>query len=213
MSQVNFFDIGTIVGSNSAQTYWPTYLSFIPSNSFFGLTYFYFSSGKIPQFNQQLSSPWNIASSSGYSAILLDYFNFRVRSCLPPNIYYRKADQMCYATCPPYSYLNTTFNFCYGCNYACYNCSDPGVSSCTACDASAYRDLVTGACLCQSGFYDTGVATCSACHYTCLTCEVSAPNCLTCDSTRILTGSACPCAISYYDNATTACLPCDPTCL
>jgi hypothetical protein len=94
--QQYFFDVGTITATDSGQDNWPNFVYWTSSNFFIGLTQFYFSSGASPSFAQQIASPWNLISSSGYMELSFAYFNFRVRSCISPNIYYRLVDQMCY---------------------------------------------------------------------------------------------------------------------
>lgn len=164
-TQENFFDIGTIEGKNSVQTVWPTMVNYISTGFFGGTTNLSFSMTGSTQAQFKLSlGSFNITSTSGYSYIKLQFMNFRVRSCVSPNVYYYQTNQMCYTTCPVYTYLNTTYNFCYGCNYACYTCTDPNAASCTSCDnTTAFRNLTTGQCVCLPGYYDAGVQVCAAC--------------------------------------------------
>lgn len=205
----NFLDVGLVEGTNSLQTTWPSMVQYNPSNFFIGVTNFSFVVGSNqPQIGIQIGPDFNLSSSSGYSAVRYQYLNLRVLGCASPNIYYRSLDQMCYATCPSYTYLNTTNNYCYECYYACYSCTNTGSTSCTGCNiTTSHRDLATGQCKCISGYYETGVSICGSCSYTCLTCNGSTTSsCLTCPSTRTLNGSkGCPCNAGLVDVGVATC--------
>ncbi len=87
---------------------------------------------------------------------------------------------------------------------------------CLTCNSANLRVLsATGNnCICQDGYYDGGVALCSRCYSTCLTCNGPLnSNCLTCDTTlRTLAGSTCICGLRYYDS-NNICSPCSYSCL
>ena len=67
----------------------------------------------------------------------------------------------------------------------------------------------------MSGFYEAGVANCSACSQTCLTCT-NGSACSECDPAKFrnLTGGLCNCLDGYYDfyhtNQTKTCEKCNP---
>jgi hypothetical protein len=84
-----FFDTGTVQGINNIQAQWPNLVYYTATNFFIGCTNFSITSSADPQFTINLSNSFNIASTSGYSLLEFDYLNFRVRSCVLPNIYYR----------------------------------------------------------------------------------------------------------------------------
>ena len=51
-----------------------------------------------------------------------------------------------------------------------------------------------GYCVCEDGFFDSGIFTCLACDSSCATCSGGTNgNCTSCDSTRTLNNSVCYC--------------------
>lgn len=119
-TETYFFDVGLVKAEASAQLTWPSLIFYQSTNFFIGLQNFSFSGNISPQFSFQLASPYDVWSTSGYDIIILYYWNFRIRSCVAPENLYRRANQMCYSTCPPGSYENTTYSFCADCHYTCY---------------------------------------------------------------------------------------------
>ena len=92
---------------------------------------------------------------------------------------------------------------CTNCNLACANCNGALDTNCLVC-AQGYTKNAAGACVC-SGFLSGTM--CIACDYRCLTCSVTASQCITCPSTATLTGSSCMCKSGYYwDVSTNKCM-------
>jgi len=117
------------------------------------------------------------------------------------------------ATCPSYYFVNATYSFCFGCNYACSECTNSSNVSCTACDLNMYRNLSTNSCICIDGYYDNGITQCAPCEYTCMTCNNNTNiSCLSCNATfnRTLVNTSCLCSDGYADNNGT-CLFCNVT--
>lgn len=140
-------------------------------------------------------------SSANDDFIVWRTFNNRVRNC-PANVsYYEPVSGMCQDTCAPYYYINTTSKLCVACHPSCYSCTQPTtILGCQNCSSSDHRSLINSSCLCDAGYYDSGVSVCSVCNYRCLTCS-SASVCLTCNMSlsRVLSNSSeCLCAIGYY---------------
>jgi hypothetical protein len=157
----NFGEFGTIQGANSVQTTWPSFSNFT-QGFFVGLTNFSFTSDLQPQISLQNSYPFNISSMSGYSAVIYNYLNIWTVLCSAPDIYYRAFDQICYTTCPGYTFTNITSTSCIECDYSCYSCTAAGSNLCSSCDSAAHRTLVNFTCPCISGYFDTGVSECSS---------------------------------------------------
>ncbi|KAM3140819.1 hypothetical protein pb186bvf_007046 [Paramecium bursaria] len=77
------------------------------------------------------------------------------------------------------------------CNFKCQTCDPANGMKCYSCPLSSYRELVINSCICQNGYYDTGVLECQLiqqyCHPRCLTCFGSSDQqCITCLNTRTL---------------------------
>lgn len=93
---------------------------------------------------------------------------------------------------------------CSPCSNLCETCSGP--VNCLTCVASTNRELVSGYCVCKSGFVDTGVVNCQS-------CATSMPGCTACSSSTVCTAcnstgqfslvsGNCSCNAGYYYNAT-----------
>lgn len=106
----NFFDLGTTKGSNNNQVTWPSILSV--QNLFIGITSFSFSATSQPSFSIQTSSPFNIQAANGYLILEFFYINIRMRNCSSPSPLYRLTSQLCYSTCPSYTYTDVTSQAC-----------------------------------------------------------------------------------------------------
>jgi len=115
-------------------------------------------------------SPYN-TSQHGSSSTLTGYFHGMMLYCSPSTNVYNLLDNLCYPACPAGTlYLNMV---CYTCPYDCLNCPLPifydwgqGVTGiCTSCNASKYRTLYNGSCICiNSTYFDDGYsAACRTC--------------------------------------------------
>jgi hypothetical protein len=68
---------------------------------------------------------------------------------------------------------------------------------------------------CGNNYYidTTNLSNCLGCDVTCLTCSGSlSTNCISCTSTRTLTGNSCPCNTGYYEALVSDCLVCNLIC-
>lgn len=92
------------------------------------------------------------------------------------------------------------------CHYSCGTCVSGGMYDCSACNTSAHRTLSINACVCDVGYYDSGVGEqCMGCHSNCVSCVgASDYNCTACASGYVLIGSYCKynttCLNYLYDN-------------
>ena len=90
---------------------------------------------------------------------------------------------------------------------------------CLSCDTNRALNSSTKTCPCVPYFYDSGVAVCSACDYSCDTCNgLTLSSCLTCSTSnyRISAPSSgkCDCQTGYYDDGSNRlCLACIYSCL
>jgi hypothetical protein len=195
-------------GTNNVQTSWPSYAS-SHQPIFLGLRNFSFSTNQNPQLYMPNDSSFNVSSTSGYVSFLYNYIAISSQ-CAAPNIYYRDVDQLCYATCPSYTFgtvINST-SLCVSCYYSCYSCVNTSSSGCSGCDPLMHRSLSASTCGCMSSYVDIGVPACVACHYSCYTClNTSSNGCVTCDpASRVLFGNTCPCILDYVDIGVPVCL-------
>jgi proprotein convertase subtilisin/kexin type 5 len=94
---------------------------------------------------------------------------------------------------------------CQPCHSNCLTCSSGVITGCRSCQSLYYRRLSpspTGSCICQDGYFEVGVLTCSQCSQYCLTCSVNLNNCTSCDSVTQHRVSAsnniCTCMSGYY---------------
>ena len=116
-------------------------------------------------------------------------------------------------TCSNGYFINGTK--CQQCPFNCQNCSSP-TGACTSCVDPTRRDVKQN-CSCITGFFNTGVANCSNCSQTCLTCDNSSA-CTSCNMTayRMLKGAVCVCMDGYYElyhtNLTRSCQKCSVEC-
>lgn len=99
---------------------------------------------------------------------------------------------------------NTTSQLCEPCNSKCLWCASSGETSCTNCDANLLRYMGAsspGPCLCNNGYYDSTPSLCQTCSYSCLTCNITASTCTSCDPAlnRLLDATSCLCIAHYYD--------------
>lgn len=71
---------------------------------------------------------------------------------------------------------------CLPCYFKCAECnSDPDV--CDSCNALDFRENAPD-CGCMAGYYETNVATCGKCHYSCGSCLAQDECESDCDGTR-----------------------------
>ena len=91
---------------------------------------------------------------------------------------------------------------CLPCVYTCLTCSGSSIT-CTTCNATAYRELVSINCNCVQRYYDNLKEECLPCHYTCLTCT-SPLLCTSCSTSlsRAIdpTTGYCSCLPMFWDN-------------
>lgn len=129
-------------------------------------------------------------------------FNNRVRQCPVNNSYYEPVATYCYDICPNGFYTDMTFKLCLPCHYSCNTCTKPNDTlGCSVCDPAQHRSLVNNSCVCDSGYYESGVLLCGTCNYKCLTCSDGSQNsCLSCNSllNRNLMNASCLCSTGYY---------------
>jgi hypothetical protein len=89
--------------------------------------------------------------------------------------------------CPTGFYDDGSSVVCQPCALTCLNCTNGLSSGCTACSGLYLRWLSpspTGSCLCNPGFFDSGVLLCSPCSTKCQTCVGTAANCSSCISSQ-----------------------------
>ena len=110
---------------------------------------------------------------------------------------------------------------CITCTPSCATCTS--ALSCLTCkttDGATPTNRVTtpnqGVCACLEGFFDNGVAVCSACNVACRTCSGNAGFCTSCklNSNTALSGNACACLPGFTPRipADGTCYKCDVTC-
>ena len=102
------------------------------------------------------------------------------------------------------------------CPYECLTCVGPDPPSCSSCDSLMHRALSGGSCPCVAGYFDSGIALCQQCWYSCQTCSLSATMCTSCDSSahRMQVATDCNCTVGFYDDGLHAvCLSCHYSCI
>ncbi|CAK66675.1 unnamed protein product (macronuclear) [Paramecium tetraurelia] len=105
---------------------------------------------------------------------------------------------------------------CSLCHYSCLSCKGRFSSDCISCWDQDKRTLSGTTCICQPGYFDTGIAKCSQCNFSCLTCAVLNTQCLSCppQSLRVLKQSQCQCQSGYYsDGINIICQKCHYSCM
>jgi len=111
--------------------------------------------------------PYN-TSQYGLSSTLTGYFYVMSAYCSYSSVY-NLLDNNCYGACPIGFLLGQV---CYTCPHDCLNCStiyyDMGqgiIGDCISCNASKYRTLYNGSCICiNSTYFDDGYsAACRTC--------------------------------------------------
>lgn len=217
-SRLDFADVGTSTWSAGSQTSTISLTSAKSQCFFVGLNSMVAVASSALRFSQTMSSPYSM-TTLGASIISVSSINFRERSCPAANPYYRIFDDMCYTACPSYTLQSNVYYSCEECHYSCYNCT--AVSStlgCNACSATDFRTISVSSCPCNPNYYDAGTSICVACDPTCLTCSGSlASNCLSCNSTKLLTqsGSSCICSSiqTFYLGTCTPCSSLQAGCL
>lgn len=107
-------------------------------------------------------------------------------------------------------------SICYPCHYSCERCTGSS-TSCTFCDSTAHRSLVSGSCPCNPNYYDDGRnEACLMCTTSCVSCFGSnAGQCLKCMNGTYLLSGVCwnVCPDFYYPiNSTWVCESCSGYC-
>lgn len=137
-------------------------------------------------------------------------FNNRVRQCPANHSYYEPIATYCYDLCPSSFYTDTTNKLCSPCHYSCQACTSPNnLLACSTCEPAQHRSLINNTCVCDLGYFDSGILQCGTCNYRCLTCtDGNINSCQSCNNltNRILSNSSCLCISGYYENNT--CLLC-----
>ncbi|KAM3127348.1 hypothetical protein pb186bvf_020548 [Paramecium bursaria] len=119
--------------------------------------------------------------------------------------------------CPNFTdvYIN---NLCYTlftpCHYSCLTCINNLNIGCYQCPINRIFHTISGSskvCNCIDGYFED-VANrniCSQCHYSCLTCQITQQNCLTCSSLKFrqISSNSCPC-IQNYKEVNQICITC-----
>lgn len=173
-----YVDYGYSFAENNAQGAFsfdvPTsgydYFAFIQGSNWFNI-----NTGIRFQVDFSPLPPLNMTSFSSFNYISKQLMHYRFRNCVNFR-YYLELEQRCYDACPSGFANEDTNNYCVQCDYSCGECLVDGVS-CSACPLNANRTLNSSRCPCDSGFFDSGAAACSACDYSCLTCSTSSTNC------------------------------------
>jgi hypothetical protein len=114
--------LSTFSGTNNAQDSWPSYAS-LYQPIFLGLMNFSLNSNSNPQIYMKNDGSFNVSSTSGYLSFIYHYIAIQSQ-CPASNIYYNYLDQLCYATCPAYTFgtiINST-SLCVPCHYSCLSC-------------------------------------------------------------------------------------------
>jgi len=75
------------------------------------------------------------------------------------NFYLDEVARSCVSTCPTHYFANTGTGKCQVCDVTCVECSGSSSSQCTSCNTPS-RALSGGQCLCQPGYYNTGLQAC-----------------------------------------------------
>lgn len=107
--------------------------------------------------------PYN-SSNIGLKSTTTSFFHvFRAQCSLNIDHYYSTVDRNCYATCPAGTFWRVNNGKCFGCGYTCRTCTlvsydhfMGSVSTCLSCNASHFRKLVNGKCVCNDGYFDDG---------------------------------------------------------
>ncbi len=93
----------------------------------------------------------------------------------------------CYSSCPASYYNNNNGgsgpNVCTSCTTACTLCLDGTATNCQACSTNYTLSGTTCSTSCLSGYGPSPtLGLCLLCTYPCLTCNLIASNCTTCDN-------------------------------
>jgi cysteine-rich repeat protein len=143
-----------------------------------------------------------------FNNLTICYFNYRYRTCPVSYPLFNEANNMCYDTCGPYNYENTTQGTCLPCLYNCYTCSNITTIICLSCNSTVDHRVISGTnCLCDLGYYDTGATVCASCNYSCATCTVGTA-CTSCTTTRTLASGQCQCNDGYAVTGASICVSC-----
>ncbi|CAG9330186.1 unnamed protein product [Blepharisma stoltei] len=133
--------------------------------------------------------------------------------------FYFSSSSECSPCSPQCATCTVNDNVCSSCIDPIHNSSPPN------CYCPANSQLTAGSCVCDSGFYFSSSAVCSACPSSCATCD-SGTSCLTCLDTVHMTeapscqcpensfiqGGSCVCNDGYYFSNFTTCSPCQNNC-
>ncbi|OMJ65974.1 hypothetical protein SteCoe_37346 [Stentor coeruleus] len=99
------------------------------------------------------------------------------------------------------------------CELLCGNCtiaSDNSIPAvCNSCTENAYKDLSSGQCTCNDGYYDLNTYYCTKCPNLCTKC--TSEGCDGCIANAHLNSSLCECDNYYYQNFS-ECLKCPDNC-
>ncbi|CAG9316198.1 unnamed protein product [Blepharisma stoltei] len=136
-----------------------------------------------------------------------------------------------------YFYSSTTPTVCSACASNCQSCSISS-TNCNVCIDTVHMPkapqclcptlstLVGNNCVCNTGYYWSTNALCSACSINCVSCTNSATNCVSCVDTvhmsaapacacpanSALVGNTCQCNPGYYYSSNSVCSPCSIEC-
>ncbi|KAL4448722.1 hypothetical protein ABPG74_012811 [Tetrahymena malaccensis] len=92
---------------------------------------------------------------------------------------------------------------CLNCHKYCAQCFGPKSSQCTQCNSSYF--LLQSTCLaaCPDGYFENSAnQLCTQCDSSCLTCDGSSTNCVSCPKSSFL----------FQQDSQQKCQPCDPSC-
>jgi hypothetical protein len=112
-------------------------------------------------------------SSVGLKRTMTAHFQFFRFICPASSSHaYNTVDSKCYERCPAGTMQTVADGVCRGCAYNCVGCTNPSwdvlygsSSTCTSCNTSNFRNLVSGNCVCvNSSYFDDGYsAKCRLC--------------------------------------------------
>jgi hypothetical protein len=210
-TQTEYFDTLFFTANNNvADSY--SLVASDAANFHAGINSFHYATGEGVNFIFNAATK-TLAASTNYVFINITTWNYRMRNCNAPDLYYIESVNTCDSVCPSSSIANGTYKFCVLCHFSCQYCSAATATSCTNCGGTRFFHL--GACPCSTGYYETGTTLCGACGSGCATCT-SSTVCTSCKNVTHmdLTGGNCTCTLleSFYDSVGNNCTPCEIFC-
>jgi hypothetical protein len=209
-TQTEYFDTLFFTANNNvADSY--SLIASDAANFHAGINSFHYATGEGVNFIFNAATK-TLAASTNYVFINITTWNYRMRNCNAPDLYYIESVNTCYSVCPSSSVANGTYKFCVLCHFSCQYCSAATATSCTNCGGTRFFHL--GACPCSTGYYETGTTLCGACGATCNTCTNST-TCATCANAGMTVGaSGCVCnnPATFFHTGSKTCQSCGSGC-